>query len=152
HDLPVGVVSVDRNFDIQSINGVARRLLGIHTPAMGEDITHLSHRPLSEPLRDAVQAVLNGEQYRQVHELTSFPDTPGQVRYFEISSALSQPIPERPDNPELVVITIADVTEPERERAEQRAALQDAEHRLQRVQQLLDESTRSVRRLLAANQ
>ncbi|MEI6046797.1 MAG: CheR family methyltransferase, partial [Chloroflexota bacterium] len=35
--LPVGVVVVNQRFDIQEINNAARRLLGIHTPAIGED-------------------------------------------------------------------------------------------------------------------
>jgi two-component system, chemotaxis family, CheB/CheR fusion protein len=35
--LPVGIVVVDRNYDIQSLNNTARHYLGIHGPAVGED-------------------------------------------------------------------------------------------------------------------
>ena len=39
--LPVGVVVVDSHFDIVEINAAARRLLSIHTVAIGEDLVHL---------------------------------------------------------------------------------------------------------------
>ncbi len=38
--LPVGVVVVDRRYDIQSINAAARRLLSIRGAAVGEDLLH----------------------------------------------------------------------------------------------------------------
>ncbi|HEX2738958.1 MAG TPA: CheR family methyltransferase, partial [Rubrobacter sp.] len=41
--LPIGVVVVDRRYDIQLINNTARRLLDIHSPATGEDLIHLTH-------------------------------------------------------------------------------------------------------------
>ncbi len=40
--LPVGVVVVDSHFDIVEINAAARRLLSIHTVAIGEDFVHLA--------------------------------------------------------------------------------------------------------------
>ena len=40
--LPVGVVMVDSHFDIVEINAAARRLLSIHTVAIGEDFVHLA--------------------------------------------------------------------------------------------------------------
>jgi two-component system CheB/CheR fusion protein len=39
--LPVGVTVIDRQYDIQSINAAARRLLSIHGPAIGDDFVHL---------------------------------------------------------------------------------------------------------------
>jgi two-component system CheB/CheR fusion protein len=52
----------------------------------------------------------------------------------------------------MIVLLIADVTEREIAARQQSAALADAEARATRLQQLLDESTRSVRELLGANQ
>ena len=46
--LPVGVVVVDRRYDIQSINAAARRLLGIHGTAIGEDFVHLAPSGLTD--------------------------------------------------------------------------------------------------------
>jgi two-component system CheB/CheR fusion protein len=162
-ELPIGVVVVDRNYDIQTINAVARRLLGIHTPALGEDIIHLAHRTLGEPLRDALESALQGQELKIVREVTSIPDAPGEVRFFELTSVLTRGLPERTDAADLIVVTIADATARElavrEQRAaieagqrEQRAALDTAEERTGRLQQLLDESTRSVRQLLQANQ
>src|SRR5207247_1036168 len=40
--LPVGVAVVDRRYDIQSINNAARRLLGNHTAAVGENLVQVA--------------------------------------------------------------------------------------------------------------
>jgi len=48
--LPQGVVVVDRRYDIQSINSAARRLLAIHSSAIGEDFVHLAQSVPSTPL------------------------------------------------------------------------------------------------------
>lgn len=53
-DLPLGVVVVDRRYDIQGINGEAQRLFGIVRAAMGEDLIHLVDRPLAAPLRATI--------------------------------------------------------------------------------------------------
>jgi two-component system CheB/CheR fusion protein len=173
-ELPIGVVVVDRDYDIQRINSVARRLLEIHTPALGEDIIHLARRALGEPLRDALEGALQGQDVHIVHELTSTPANPGQTRYCELTSLLVHGMPDRPDSGDLIVLIIADVTEREVMARQQRAALEEAERlrraeleRMQleqhlaadaaeersgRLQQLLTESTRSVRQLLQANE
>jgi two-component system CheB/CheR fusion protein len=56
--MPVGVVVVDRRYDIQTINNTARQLLGIHGPAIGEDILHLAQGVASDELRAAVDGAL----------------------------------------------------------------------------------------------
>ena len=151
-DLPVGVVVVDRNFDMQIINAAARRLLGIHSPALGEDVIRHAHRGLREPLRDALDAAVNGNDRRAVHEITTLPDKPGALRYVEVSSFMSHGRAERQDVPDLIVVVIADMTEREHQQRQQRAALTEAEVRATQLQELLDESTRTVRELLDANQ
>src|SRR5262249_40352682 len=52
--LPVGVVIVDRHYDIQVINTVARRALGIYSSAIGEDLIHTSQGIQREQLREAI--------------------------------------------------------------------------------------------------
>src|SRR5207302_11195508 len=101
-DLPFGVVVVDRTYDMQIINATARRLLAIHGPALGEDVIHLAHRALREPLRDAVDAVLNGSNRRTVHELSTLPDVPGAPRFIEISSFPARAHTDPADVPDLV--------------------------------------------------
>ena len=62
HNLPVGVVVVDRRYDIQEINGAARLMLGIHSVALGEDLVHLAQRVPAKALRAAID-----EAFRQNH-------------------------------------------------------------------------------------
>jgi two-component system CheB/CheR fusion protein len=151
-DLPIGVIVVDRNYDIQIINAVGRRLLGIHSPALGEDVIHLAHRALREPVRDALDAALSGNSRQAVHELRTLPDLPGAPRYVEISSFIAHAHAERPEPSDLVAVLIVDVTEREQRLREQDAGLAEAGAQQARLQELLDESTRSVRELLEANQ
>jgi two-component system, chemotaxis family, CheB/CheR fusion protein len=151
-ELPVGVVVVDRKYDIQAINVLARRLLGIHTPAIGEDLVHLAYRSLGGPLRDAVDTAIVGEGHHTVHEVSSLPDDPGERRFFELVSFVHGVSTDAPDRDEAIVLLIADVTSRERERTERAAALAEAEARADHVQELLDDSARTVRQLLQANQ
>jgi two-component system, chemotaxis family, CheB/CheR fusion protein len=150
--LPIGVVVVDRNYDMQIINATARRLLGIHSPALGEDLIHLAHRELREPLRDALDSAVKGTARRAVHEITTLPDVPGTPRYVELSSFLAHPPADRADAADTIVVMIVDITARERQQREQAAALAEAESRATHTQTLLDESTLSVRELLDANQ
>lgn len=151
-DLPIGVVLVDRHYDIHSINATARRLLGIHTPAIEEDVVHLAHRELSQPLRDGIDAALRNQPFRVVLELNTLPDTPGEVRYFEVSTLLHRAPSDRTDAPDTVIVLISDVTDRETQVREQALLHAEAADRASRVQVLLDESTRTVRQLLHANQ
>jgi two-component system, chemotaxis family, CheB/CheR fusion protein len=59
--LPVGVVVVDARYDILEINSAARRLLAIHTPALGDDLIHLVQHLPQQALRAAIdQAIHQG--------------------------------------------------------------------------------------------
>lgn len=55
-DLPVGVVVVDRRYDIRVLNGAARRLLGIYGTAVGDDLIHLVQGMQATMLRAAIDA------------------------------------------------------------------------------------------------
>ncbi|HEU5439021.1 MAG TPA: CheR family methyltransferase, partial [Ktedonobacterales bacterium] len=54
--LPLGVVVVDRNYDVLSINSAAYALMDVHRPAMGRDILHLAERVPTKSLRAAIDA------------------------------------------------------------------------------------------------
>jgi two-component system, chemotaxis family, CheB/CheR fusion protein len=60
--LPVGVVVVDRAYDIQSINATARRLLGIHGAAIGSDLVHLVPPVAAEVCRSVIDAAFHGDE------------------------------------------------------------------------------------------
>lgn len=59
--LPIGVVVVDRHYDIQAINPIALRLLGIYTVPLGEDLIHLTQSIPSEDLRTPIDAAFQGK-------------------------------------------------------------------------------------------
>ncbi len=123
--LPVGLVVVDRNYDIQHLNGEARRLLGIHTEAVGEDFVHLAERVPAPALRTAIDAALGGEE-RSVEAIPTDALIPGETRYLRISC---RPYRAGANAAEAAVLIVADVTEVERTRAEVahlRAALEQA--------------------------
>jgi nitrogen fixation/metabolism regulation signal transduction histidine kinase len=88
--LPIGVVVVDRRYDIATINKAARCLLGIHSPNIGEDVIHWLRacpRPRSaQPstrrfavdhprAQDAVTVSMALGEQRSLH-IASYPDRP----------------------------------------------------------------------------
>ncbi len=52
--LPMGVIVIDRNYDVQTINSAAYALLDIHRPAIGKDLLHLATRVPTRQLRSAI--------------------------------------------------------------------------------------------------
>ena len=60
-ELSVGVVTVDRDYDIHAINGAARSLLGLHGANIGADLIHALRPALATPLRTALDAALRGD-------------------------------------------------------------------------------------------
>lgn len=59
--MPVDVVVVNQRYGVQTINVAARRLLGIHTEAIGEDLIHLVQYVPLLPLRNAIDAAFRGD-------------------------------------------------------------------------------------------
>ncbi|MDF2759128.1 MAG: hypothetical protein K0S99_1760 [Thermomicrobiales bacterium] len=60
-ELSVGVMTVNRDYDIRTINGAARSLLGLHGTSIGADLIHALGPVLATPLRRALDAALRGE-------------------------------------------------------------------------------------------
>jgi two-component system CheB/CheR fusion protein len=54
--LPLGVVVVNRRYDIQIINGTAMRMLSVYTEPIGEDLVHLAETVPSMELRAVIDA------------------------------------------------------------------------------------------------
>ncbi len=82
-DLPLGVMVLDRQYDIQVINAAACELLGIYRPAIGEDVLHLVERVPMAPLRSALDAAFRPAAYHAASaELPDYaPDeTPDRPR------------------------------------------------------------------------
>ena len=108
-DLPIGVVVVDRRYDIQAINAAARRLLGLHSTAIGEDLVHLARRVPSDRLRSLIDRAFEGGSVTERVEVRPVEATPGTVLVLEITC-----FPRRTDAPgqpfDTIVILVTDVT------------------------------------------
>jgi two-component system CheB/CheR fusion protein len=149
--LPEGVIVVDRRYDIQSINSAARRMLAIHSSAIGEDFIHLAQSVPSTALRAAVDAAFRGQTMVTVFQVATAEVGSTEARYLQITCA-----PEKFDAEtgpvESVVIIVADVSTVMRERREleQTQARQQAES--ERLASLVTRLTETNRQLLEANE
>jgi len=60
--LPVGVVVISRDYDIQMINTAARQQLAIHGTAVGDDFVHVARDIPSSVLRTGIDQARAGEE------------------------------------------------------------------------------------------
>lgn len=108
-DLPIGVVVVDRRYDVQAINAAARRLLSVHSRAIGEDLIHLARRVPAERLRSLIDRAFDGASPSDQIEVRTVDAAPNTDRMLEIAC-----FPRRADaghqGVDNVVLLITDVT------------------------------------------
>jgi two-component system CheB/CheR fusion protein len=83
-DSEIGVVLVDRNYDIQTINQAARQLLGIHGQGVGEDLIHLATGVPAGELKAVLDEALRGGKARP-HEVEFNDAAFDQTRFIEVS-------------------------------------------------------------------
>lgn len=107
-NLPVALVVVDRSYDIIEINLAARRLLGIHTPALGEDLIHLASALPHRPLLDLIEGAFRGTSPASIR-VSEAPQQGPVPRTLEIAC-----YPQRFDTSspvaECVLVLVTDVT------------------------------------------
>jgi two-component system, chemotaxis family, CheB/CheR fusion protein len=132
----IGVVVVDRNYDIIDINSAARAMLQIHGVGVGSDLIHLVPAAGAK-LRSMIDAALAGESVEPAVVLAKDPVT-GIDRWLQINCSSQRMM--NSVNAETVGIIIVDVTRYERKIA-------DAEADTTRAVEL---STR-IKGMLAAN-
>jgi two-component system CheB/CheR fusion protein len=111
-NLPIGVVVVDRRYDIQEINSAARRLLGIHTVAIGEDLVHLAHQIANQPFRAALDQALREHTPATLAEVALPQLTTGAPSYLQID-CYPQPGPAGGSGGGLedrVLVLVSDIT------------------------------------------
>jgi two-component system CheB/CheR fusion protein len=109
--LPVGVVVIDRHYDILTINGVARRQFGIHNAAVGNDFIHLAHHYSATALRQAIDRAATGEMVAGIKIETS--ETPPDAKRTLEISCYSLPGNDDEDTDVLVAVVAEDVTDRE---------------------------------------
>jgi two-component system, chemotaxis family, CheB/CheR fusion protein len=113
-ELAVGVVLVDRQYDIKAINPAARRYFGIYGEAFGDDFLHLVHTVAPALLRPLLDAALRGETPAPLEEVPAVGGNGNEISYLRVQCA-----PYRTgiaDVPEAVLLQAFDVSRPVGER------------------------------------
>jgi two-component system, chemotaxis family, CheB/CheR fusion protein len=149
--LPVGIVVVDRRYDIQSINAAARRMLAIHGPAVGEDVVHLLPAAVAEETRNAIDAAVRGEVGGAVVSVPTPLADGNEVRSIQV---VTQPILSDGDSGpvDAVVLVISDVTAATRVQRDLEEAVAGERRERERIASRGQELAASHRELLEANQ
>lgn len=142
--LPVGAVVVDRNYDIRLLNDVARRLLSIHRPVIGEDLIHLLQSAAYTELRPSIDAAFWQEDTVEIPEFTTEEPDTGRPRYLRLAVHPRKPESEE-ESPEEVIVLATEVTELVRaqEELEQQKSLNQ---RLGDTNRELEESNQELNR------
>jgi two-component system CheB/CheR fusion protein len=140
--LPLGVAVIDRNYRIVTLNGVARRLLGIRDAGHDQDFLHAVRGLPYTLVRNAIDTVLRERSTVTLSELELDPSAGGNGRYLMLTIALLQ---GEAGTGDLALISVSDITEQVQSR-----------RRLEAVQaeqkQLVDELSAANRRLSDINQ
>ena len=104
----IGIIAVDRHYDILTINQAARSLLNIESQAIGEDLVHLADVPSLE-LKAALDAAFRGE--RPAAGFEAPVRAPGQdaVRYVLVFCYPDRAA-SKEGRTEGVILTVIDVT------------------------------------------
>jgi two-component system CheB/CheR fusion protein len=149
--LPVGVVMVDRHYDVQEINAAARRLLAIHATAIGDDIIHLARRLPSDRLRSQLNDALAGEARTEHYTLPSLDASPGDVLIIDLTT-LPQQSSTAGAQIDGAILLVQDVTVTAQEQARLAQSLTAQETEVKRLGALLGDAHVTARDLHTANQ
>lgn len=147
--LPVGVVVLAPEYDIQLINARARQLLGIHGTAVGQDFVHVARDLPSQALREGTDRARRGESSAYIHELQSVA-TGNETRWLRLSFLLLANDPER-DRADTVAVMVEDITDDRSELEHMRADRQQTGNELVGVRHRLSGLEDTNRQLLEAN-
>jgi two-component system CheB/CheR fusion protein len=151
--LPTGVVLLDRNYRILSLNATARRLLGVHEPVAEQDFLHAVRALPYAAVRDAVDRALRDKTPHTVPELAM--DGPGaEPRFVTLQVA-----PVHTAEMDSVVLSVTDATEIvnlkrqyQTAHAEQRRLVEDLDKVNTRLKQSNDELQEANEELQGANE
>jgi len=80
-----GVVIVDRDYDIETINQAARSMLGVHGEAVGQDLIHLASTLPGGLLKNMLDSALRGEKRGEKCEVELRDPADDRVRSLQIS-------------------------------------------------------------------
>jgi two-component system CheB/CheR fusion protein len=110
--VPIGIAVVDRHYDIQFINATARQLLGIHGPAIGDDLIHATRTIPTQGLRRAIDEAFRTRASTSAQGVVAAETAAGDSRYVEIHCQPVWPSGAERAEPTTVELAIIDVTAP----------------------------------------
>ncbi|MGZ3638204.1 MAG: CheR family methyltransferase [Ktedonobacterales bacterium] len=159
--LPVGVVVVDRHYDIQTINSAARHLLSIPGTAVGEDLIHLIQNLPQSRLRNAIDTTFRTGSPTTLDEVPVEELITGTSRYLQITCHAQSA--ESDQTAFTVMVVVQDITALVQGRREAEQQVQIVNADLQRTKsaaeaeatrrdQLIDRLVETNRQLLEANE
>jgi two-component system, chemotaxis family, CheB/CheR fusion protein len=131
--LPVGVVVVDRHYDIQFINGAARQFLSIYGAAIGEDLIHIAQGIPERELRALIDHVFRAGESTSLDEIAVEDPTTASPRYLQIV-VHPQADEGEPGPLELVMLIVSNITPTVQWRQELDGRLRAAEDELAQAQ------------------
>jgi len=139
---PLGIVVVDRRYDIQAINVAARRHLNIHGPTIGEDLIHLATTLPADAMRATIDGALRDGTPTSVDEVATADVETGGTTYLRVVC-----YPQRDDEGapvDAVMIMVSDVTAA----VQERRALEDGLARQRRIE---EQATARIAELVERN-
>jgi two-component system CheB/CheR fusion protein len=150
--MPIGVVVIDRRYDIQTINNAARRLFGVHGPAIGEDFVHLAQGVPSQQLRAAIDEALRAPATLPEPTLLQVSTPDGQAQYLRVLCypEVHEDVPI--ERPETVIVLAFDGTADTGRQQELAEQVQHLAEQQQLAAQHAAQLSEAHRRLLEANQ
>lgn len=148
-DAPMGIVVVDRSYDIQTINQSARNMLEIHGAGIGDDLIHLTAALGGATLKDSLDAVFRGENVA-ARQLIVHEEGLGTTRYLRVA-CFADRTSAKDTHVHAAIVVVSDVTDETRrlQELQQQNAVKDEEtSRLVRLAEHLQERQRA---LMSAN-
>lgn len=143
----VGVVVVDRNYDIVAINSAARAMLQVHGLGVGSDLIHLAPTTGAN-LRAMIDSALLGESVDPAVLLVKDPVT-GIDRWLQVHCTAHGPSSPHGATAGIVIV---DVTRYERKAAEAEVEGQRVRSDIERQVSRADELSSRIKLLLVANE
>lgn len=142
--LPVGVVVLDRRYDILAINDAARELLSVHGVAVGEDFLHLlQHAPYAE-IRHAIDAAFRDGEHSVTGEFGVEDAATGDRTYLQMTCYPQRAEDER-GLARTVAAVVSDVTAMAGARKEVEEELRRLEGEFERFRREAEEEARRAR-------
>jgi two-component system CheB/CheR fusion protein len=149
-DSSIGVVVVDRNYDIQTINQAARSLLGIHGQGIGDDLIHLASNIEGAQLKNALDSAFRSEIPVVEHEFHVSDQLDGEPQYLQIWC-----YPDKSANKDgrinAAIVLVLDVTRSARRRYQLEGENRERTQLVERLAKQNEELQQRQRSLVEAN-